>query len=210
TAPAVVEANAPLPKPQGIVAGSDSAPVEIIEFGDFECPVCGQFATITEPDVMTRLVKTGRARFRYLDFPLYPRPHPAALVAHNAALCAADQNKFWEMHDRIYATQFEWSTFANGRDMGAPRLMKRYAKELGLDTKAFDACFDASKFEPQIKANQAEGFRVGMQNRGTPTFFIGKRVMSGALPYDVIKAMVDSATADAKKPTSSRGGPGSS
>lgn len=200
-APASPQDTTPLPEPKGWVQGSEKAPVEIVMYGDFECPGCGQFARLAEPDVEERLVKTGLARFRFMDYPL-PAIHKATLVAHNAAACAGAQGKFWEMHDRIYDKQLEWSWFANNRDMNAPRIMKLYAKGLGLDTKAFDACLDAHQFEPQIRANRAAGDRIGLQF--TPTFVIGIRMISGAQPYDVIKKLVDSATADAKKlaPTS--------
>ena len=153
----LVDANLPLPEAKGYVVGSDSAPVEILEFGDFECPSCGQFATITEPDILNRLVASGAARFRYLDFPL--QQHTGTMFAHNAAACANAQGKFWEMQSRIYANQFEWSELARGRDMNPPKIFKRYAKELGLDTQAFNNCFESRQFEPQIKANQQEGVR---------------------------------------------------
>ncbi|HYV97212.1 MAG TPA: thioredoxin domain-containing protein [Gemmatimonadaceae bacterium] len=192
----VLDPNAPLPEAKGPVTGDPSALVEMTEFGDFECPVCGRFATITEPDVRTRLVKTGLIRFRFIDFPLINQ-HLSTLTAHNAAACANVQGKFWDMHDRIYIGQSEWSTFANGRDMNAPKIMKRYAKELGLDTKAFNTCLDNHEQEPQVRANLKEGERLGVNQ--TPTFYIGKRLVVGLQPYDAIKATVDSAIADAKK-----------
>lgn len=196
-APVVIAANAPLPEPKGVVAGSDSAPVEIVEFGDFECPVCGRFATITEPDVRRLLVNTGAARFRFIDFPL--PGHPSTRFAHYAAACANEQSplKFWELHDRIFYGQTEWSALANGRDMNAPKIMKRYAKEVGLDAKTFGDCLDSQKYETQLRANYKEGERLGVN--ATPTFFVGKRRIEGPQPYDVIKAMVDSATIEAKK-----------
>ena len=201
-APSTPQDSALLPEPKGWVQGSDKAPVEVVMYGDFECPGCGQFAQLTEPDVESRLVKTGAIRFRFMDYPL-PSIHKATLTAHNAAACAGAQNKFWAMHDTIYNEQHEWSTFANGHDMNAPKIMKRYAKEIGLDTKTFDTCLDTHQFETQIRANRAAGDRVGLQF--TPTFVIGIRMITGAQPYDVIKKLVDSATADAKKlaPTSS-------
>ena len=101
------------------------------------------------------------------------------------------------MHNRIYELQHEWSWFSNGRDMNAPKVMKRYAKELGLDINAFDTCLNTKQFESQIRANYEEGVRVGVGS--TPTFVIGIRMIAGAQPYDVIKKLVDSATADAKK-----------
>jgi protein-disulfide isomerase len=189
----VVDMSGPLPPAAGQVRGSASAPVEIVEYGDFECPQCGRFSNITEPDVKTRLIETGAARFRFMDFPL--QGHPSTMFAHDAAACAAKQGKFWEMHDRIFQGQLEWSALVNNRDMNAPKVMKRYAKELGLDTKDFNQCFEDREFAKQIKANYDEGIKLNVQF--TPTFIIGKRMITGAQPYDVIKALVDSATTEA-------------
>lgn len=182
--------------PLGYVMGSESAPVEIVEYGDFECPICGQFVAITEPDIRTRLVQTGLARYRYIDFPLR-EVHANTVWAHNAGACANAQGKFWEMHDKLYAEQADWSAFAHGKHSGNPtKTMKGYAKDLGLDTKAFDACLDAKKFDAQLMANRASGEKRGVN--GTPTFFIGSHMLNYT-GYDQLKAAVDSATAEAKK-----------
>jgi protein-disulfide isomerase len=185
-----LDPNAPPPRPAGYVVGSPDAPVEIIEFADFECPGCGHFATVTEPDVMQRLVASGRARFRFVDFPL--SIHPNAIAAHNAGACANEQGKFWEMHDRIFYGQVEWNTQATSNP---GRVLKRYASDLGLDTKAFNACFDSRRYQTQIEANRLEGERLRVP--GTPTFIIGNRlVYQGGNSYDVLQAYVDSAAAD--------------
>jgi protein-disulfide isomerase len=192
-----LDPKTPLPEAKGYVRGSDSALVEIVEYGDFECPGCGQFATITEPDVRTRIVDAGLARFRFVDAPI-PSIHLNTLVAHNAAACADAQGKFWDMHDKLYAGQFDWSVFVHGKHSGNPaKVFRGYAKDMGLDEKSFAACLDARTYESQIRANQASGVARGMQY--TPTFFIGNRMLSGAQPYDVIKALVDTAIAAAKK-----------
>lgn len=192
----VIDPGAPLPKPLGHVMGSDSAPVEITMFGDFECPGCGQFATVTEPDVRARIVNTGLARFRFLDFPL--TVHKNTLTAHNAASCAGAQGKFWEMHDRIYLEQPNWSDLVQGKDSKDPvKAMRGYASALGIDMARYDACMTNGDFQLQIRANEQEGERLGVN--GTPTFFIGRRMLGpGSPPYDLLKATVDSAIADAK------------
>lgn len=191
----VIDPNTPLPKPLGHVIGSDSAPVEITMFGDFECPTCAQFVAITEPDVRSRLVNTGLARFRFLDFPL--SVHKNTLFAHNAAACAGAQGKFWEMHDALYYHQPEWSDLVGGKDSGHPaRSMAGYAKGLGIDMDKYDACMDSEPYALQIRANEQEGERLGVS--GTPTLIIGRHMLPpGAPPYDMIKAYVDTATAEA-------------
>ena len=175
---------------QGDSMGKADAPVEIVEFADFECPVCGGFAAITEPDVRKRIIEPGLAKMTFYDFPL-PQ-HKNSPGAHNAAACAGDQGKFWEMHDRLFGMQDQWNTEAT--DNPKP-FFEKYAQDIGLDTKAWEACYDARKHQNRIMANLAEGER--RQVGSTPTFFIGNKMYPGSLPYDVMKAIVDSA---AKKP----------
>ena len=188
--------DAPLPRAEGHVMGSDSAPVEIVEFGDFECPTCGRFATAIEPEVRARLVRTGRARFRFLDFPL--QSHPNTMFAHNAAACAGAQGKFWEMHDRLFAGQLEWSGLGVTRVPDAVAIMKQYARDLGLDTGAYDTCLDTRALEPQVRAAFEKGLALHVD--GTPTFFVGNRMLAEALPSaDVFEAIVDSLTTQARQ-----------
>jgi protein-disulfide isomerase len=203
-APIVLDPNIPLPKAEGHVMGSDTAKVEITEYGDFECPICGQFATVTEPDVRKRIVETGLARYRYMDFPF--DFHPQTLFAHNAAACAGAQGKFWEMHDKLYEGQLEWTGLNVSHVPNATKIMKLYAKGLGLDTKAFDACFDARQFQPQIMANKKLGDDLHVN--ATPTFFVNNQMLTpGLVPYDVLKHIVDSVNAvTPKTPPAKAGG----
>jgi protein-disulfide isomerase len=200
--PIVLDPSAPLPKAEGHVMGSDSAKVEIVEYGDFECPRCGEFSTITEPDIRHRIVDAGLARFRYIDFPL--SGHPNTMFAHLAASCAGAQGKFWEMHDRIYMGQPEWTGLGVAKIPNATRIMKLYAKGLALDTKAFDACMDSRQFLPQIKANYEQG--VALHVEGTPTFLINNQMLqAGSVPYDMFKKIVDSLNAAPKRTPPAKG-----
>ncbi len=185
-----LDPDAPPPAPAGYVIGSADAPVEIIEFADFECPGCAHFATITAPDIKSRLVASGQARFRFVDFPLVDI-HPNSLAAHNAAACANDQGKFWEMHDKLFYGQGDWSRQATA---SPGRILKGYAKDLALNTDEFNACFDSRRHQAQIDANRAEGTRLRVG--GTPTMIIGSRMVFTRMSYDVVKAYVDSAAAD--------------
>src|SRR5262245_22910048 len=85
----------------GWVAGSDSAPLEVEEWADFQCPACQRLAVLTMPDIMERLVKAGKVRWRFRDFPLVGT-HMNTLPAHEAAACAGEQGGFWQMHDQLY------------------------------------------------------------------------------------------------------------
>jgi len=171
--------------PQGYTIGKADAPVKIMEFADFECPACGRFATITEPDVRKRIIDTGLANFTYYDFPL-PQ-HRNSQPASNAAACADDQGKFWPMHDQIFGGQDEWNTLAT--DNPKPFFMK-YASAIGLDQAKFESCYDSRAHQKRVAANFAEGQRRNVNS--TPTFIIGDRKYSESLSYDQLKAIVDS------------------
>lgn len=170
------------------VRGSASAPVEIVEFADFQCPACENYATITEPDVMKRIVDAGLARYVFYDFPL--QMHPNAFPASHAAACADDQGKFWEMHDVIFREQPNWAPERNPKGT-----FERLAREVGLDVGAWEECYDDRRHQRRIAANLAEGGRRGVGS--TPTFFIGGRKISGVQNYDQMRAWVDSATRQA-------------
>ncbi len=175
---------------EGYLLGNANAPVQIMEFADFECPACGNFSVITEPDVRTRIVNTGLASYRFFDYPL--PMHKNTMAASNAAACAADQGKFWEMHDALFRNQPEW----NGEATDHPKkIFLGYVKTLGLNSDSWEKCFDEQTHQPRILANQAEGSRRKVQS--TPTFVIGTRMIPGAMNYDVFKAYVDSATREA-------------
>ena len=195
-----VDPNLPQMKAEGYLIGSPSAPLEVIEFGDFECPGCGQFATVTEPDIRTNLVNTGKIRFRFMDFPL--PMHKNTWDASLAAACANDQGKFWQMHDALFQNQDRW----NGEVTGKPRpVMHDLAQGLGLDMAKYDACMESEQHRAQIQANLEEGER--RQVNSTPTFVIGTRMVPGALYYDQFKQLVDEELAklpppaDSAKPT---------
>jgi len=175
---------------EGYLQGDSTAPVQILEFADFECPACGSFANLTEPDVRKRLVETGLASFRFMDFPL--AIHRNTWDAHFAAACANEQGKFWDMHDRIFATQDQW----NGDVTNRPKaIFSRLVKELQLNESQWNECYDTQKYKLNIAASVREGERrlVG----STPTFIVGDKLLPGALGFDQLKAYVDSAAAKA-------------
>lgn len=170
---------------QGYLIGKVDAPVKIVEFADFECPSCAGWATVTEPDVRTRIINAGLANLTYYDFPL--TQHRNTVAASNAAACADEQGKFWQMHDRLFQAQDEW----NGEATEAPKpFFQRYAREIGLDVPKWEACYDARKYQKRIAANLADGLRRGVNS--TPTFIIGNRLYPGMRSYDEMKRLIDS------------------
>jgi protein-disulfide isomerase len=186
-----VDPNAKPLVAEGHVIGSPTAPLQVLEFGDFECPQCGNFSVVSEPDVRKRLINPGTISLRYFDYPL--PMHRNTWPASNAAACADEQGKFWEMHDQLYANQSEW----NGEATSRPKSMfVNYAKAIGLDVDKFEQCFDAEKYRAKIEANAQEAERRGINS--TPTFVIGKRVVPGNIGYDAFKKYVDSALVEAK------------
>ena len=174
-------------KPVGYTMGNANAPVEIVEFADFECPICGQFATVQEPDIRKQLITTGLARYRLYDFQVNTghRNSPAASLA---AACADEQGKFWPMHDRLFEGQNDWNTEATD----SPRsVFAGYAQQLGLDVARWGQCYDSRKYLSRLAAHAAEAQRVKIN--GTPNFVIGDRLYPTPMTFDQIKLAVDSA-----------------
>lgn len=190
----IVDPSIPAGAPLGHLMGKADAPVQVIEFGDFECPGCGNFANVTEPDIRTRLINTGIVAFRYYDFPL--TQHRNSFTAHLAAACAEDQGKFWQMHDRLYAGQDEWSDLTDPSITDPLSIFRKYAKELGMNVSEWENCVTTQKYTAQIKGNQAEGMRRGVEQ--TPTLIIGNQKVNG-VSYDEFKHLVDVALADEVK-----------
>ncbi len=170
----------------GYVVGSDSAPVEIVEYADFQCPACGHFAVLSAPDIKQRLVATGMVRLRFRDFPL--DIHDKALIAHHAAACADEQGRFWEMHDQLFFNQRAWS-----ESNRAGRLFRDYARAIGVNVDQFDECMDDQRYLARIQATRNEIAAAGVGS--TPSFDIGQVRVTGSIPYDSIKALVDLAVA---------------
>lgn len=175
--------NERLVRPDSHATGDLSAPVTVVEFGDFECPGCGRI----EPEVEDMLAQYGnRIRFVFRQFPLRDM-HPYAETAAEASECAGDQGKFWQAQRKFYAEQ---------DDLTEPAL-DRYASELGLDVKQFDACLASGATKARIQADVDDGRAVGV--KGTPTFFVGHKMFFTA-PWDQILQTVNQQLAAASKP----------
>jgi protein-disulfide isomerase len=168
---------------RGYIKGSESAPVEITEYADYQCPFCQTFATLQMPTIEERLIRTGKLRWRYRDFPL--QQHAFARLAAHSAACADEQGKYWEQHDRIYEGQGEWSA---ARDAGD--YFRNYARAVGLDVARYDECMEAGKYAGRIQASLDEGARAGVGS--TPTLLVGNRLYQGRIDSDAIRRLVDS------------------
>jgi protein-disulfide isomerase len=149
------------------------------------------------PRLEAEYIKTGKLKYVVREFPL-EQIHPQAFKAAEAALCAGEQGKYWEMHDRM---------FANQRALGLNDL-PGHAQALGLDLPGFQACLEGGKHAARIRKDLADGQKAGV--RGTPTFFLGVqepndpkvkvlRVLRGALPFDTLKVAIDESLNIAKQ-----------
>ncbi len=161
------------------VKGKADAPVTIIEFSDFQCPFCAKFYKETLPSIDSQYIKTGKVKLVFRDFPL-SSIHQTAQKAAEAGECAHEQGKFWEMHNKI---------FDNQESLSVDNL-KKWAADLGLDTTKFNSCLDSGKYESEVE-DDVEDAQAAFVS-GTPSFFVNGVAVSGALPYDSFKQIIDS------------------
>ena len=158
----------------GPALGHADAPITIVEFSDYQCPFCKRHSTSTLVALKASYIDTGKVRYVFRDFPL-DSIHPYARKAAEAAHCAGDQDKFWDMHDILFANQ--------GALMQDN--LKGFARDMKLDVDAFDVCFDSGKYAKRVEADVAAGAAVGVA--GTPKFFVGKVKADGTMVATVIK-----------------------
>lgn len=168
--------------------GSDSAPVKVTEYSSFICGWCARFAVLTMPDVKSRLIETGEVQWTYRDFPT----GEPAIPAHNAAHCAGEQGRFWEMKDQLFYNQARWIG-----ERRPERQFRDYARTLNLDLARFDACMDENRYVSQIEANRQSGQALGVSS--TPTFIINGRVVPGFKPFDEFRAVIEQAAEAARR-----------
>jgi protein-disulfide isomerase len=155
--------------------GPSSAPVVLAVFSDFQCTYCKAFSQTLKQVVE----KYGdKVRLVYRQYPL-TEIHPDAQRAAEASLCAAAQNRFWEMHD---------SLFENPNELKDEDL-KSKAEQIGLDSKAFQSCMASKRFSSQVREDMRAGATAGTE--GTPTLFINGRYMHGNYPYEGIAEIID-------------------
>lgn len=167
----------------GPTKGPKTAAVTIVEFGDFECPPCGQVYPVLKK-VRENYGDDVRVVFRH--FPL--SFHNNAQKAGEASMCAADQGKFWEMHDKM---------FENQKNLGVDGLKSMATQIAGLDTSAFGQCLDDARHADAVQADMKIGTKVGVS--GTPAFFVNGRFTGGALSYDAFAKLIDEELARTKE-----------
>jgi protein-disulfide isomerase len=171
-------------KPTENIQGKGTSGVKLVEYGDFQCPYCGQaYAPVKE--AVTNL--NDQIYFQFRNFPLQ-NVHQNAFSAARAAEAAAQQNKFWEMHDALYENQGQWSSLSN-----PVPFFEKLASQIGLNASKFKTDYSSSTVNNLINADMAAGTKLGVS--GTPTFFLdGKKV---DLPYSSGAAAIEKVINDA-------------
>jgi protein-disulfide isomerase len=172
--------------------GESNAKLTLIEFLDYECPYCGRFSRETLPEIDREYIQTGKVKYVVMNLPLEVM-HKSAFKAAEAAACAGEQGKFWEMHDRLYANQ------------GALDQWKSHAEAIGLDVSKFEECLNSGRQAAQIRSDMAEAQKAGMT--GTPGFFLARTDeksttiktvtrLVGSQPFSSFKAAIDKQLVD--------------
>ena len=166
-------------------AGNPDAPVQIVEFTDYQCPFCQQYAVETFPTVFAEMIESGRVFYAIKDLPL-DNLHPEAIVAATAVRCAGEQEAYKEMHDAVFANQSLWA--GNG-ETAAINAFADLAKEIGIDSDALVSCIALGEQREQVLANQQESFALGVNS--TPTFYINGYPLRGAQPIEVFEGVAE-------------------
>lgn len=156
--------------------GRADAPVTIVEFADFGCPYSRESSFVVR-ELAAKYPES--VRFVYRDFPI-AELHPIAQKAAEAAQCAQDQGMFWEYHDKLYQNQ---------NDVSEDRLVE-FATELNMNTFQFESCLSSGRYVDEVIADYQAGVEAGV--RGTPTFFINGNRIAGAIPKEILDALIQS------------------
>jgi protein-disulfide isomerase len=157
--------------------GEEDAEITMVIYDDFECPFCARFEQQAWPKIKENYIDTGKAKLYYKHFPL--GFHQYAQLAAEASECAYDQDKFWEMHDKIFENQGDLSEDS----------LKAWAEELELDMDDFNECLDTHKYAEKVKKSMAEGQKVGVQ--GTPSMLIEDELVVGAQPFEAFEKVIE-------------------
>lgn len=169
---------------EGTGWGPVNAPVKIVEYSDFGCTYCRQFALNQGRQLRQEYEGAGKVRFEYRSFII---EGASTREAANAAYCAADQKRFWDYSDVL----FNKSGTGQPQNVFSKSALKDYGAQIGLDMGQFNQCVDSGQFISEVQNQHAEGARLGV--KATPSFFINGRKIEGAAAYAEFKAAVDAA-----------------
>ncbi|MBI2146946.1 thioredoxin domain-containing protein, partial [Candidatus Woesearchaeota archaeon] len=163
--------------------GASDAPVIMVEFSDYETPFGVRFFNETLPFIKANYIDTGKVKFVYRDFPLNSI-HPNAQKAAEAAECAGEQGEYFEMHNKLHMEGVS----------GGVVSFRTYAEDIGLDITTFNTCLDSGSMTPEINHDLSDGTALGVI--GVPSFFINRRLISGAQPYSAFETVIEEALSE--------------
>ena len=188
-----VNAN-PQSNVDGNSMGDKNAPIQIVEFGDFQCPYCKRFHEETEPSLITNFVDTGKVYFTYRSAGNWVSKNigggnTESQDAAAAAYCAGDQGKFWQMHDALFANNGD----VENQGSFSPERLTSIANGVGLDVKTYQDCFDGGKYADRVQKDYQAAVDAGVH--GTPSFVVTYQVnnvtriflIEGAQPYEAFQ-----------------------
>ncbi|HEY7501520.1 MAG TPA: thioredoxin domain-containing protein [Vicinamibacterales bacterium] len=169
--------------------GSPTAKVTLVEISDYHCPYCRRHMQTTQPQIDTEFINNGKIQYVFIDYPI-EQLHPEAFKAHEAANCAGEQGKYWQMHAKLFATPT--------RDVAQ---LVAQGQEIGLDGGKIKACLDSGKYSKPVRESVARMEQLGINS--TPTFVVGltpapgqpmkvAKVVKGAHPFSEFKKAIDS------------------
>jgi protein-disulfide isomerase len=182
--------------PRDAILGSANAPVTMIEYGDYQCPFCGEeFFAQTEPLIIQNYVNTDQVRFVFRDFAFLGAESDAAA---NAAQCAEDQNKLWPYHDALYAGKVADDQKGGSEDDGffSNAELLKLGQQVGLNMAIFTPCVDNQSDAGIVAQEKASATAQGVDS--TPTFYINGTQILGAQPYSQFQSVISAALAAAK------------
>ena len=176
---------------RGRIRGGNTG-IWLVVISDYQCPFCKKWHEETEPLIERDYVRTGKVQIAYMNYPI-ASIHPNAMPAHEVAMCAAEQDRFWPVSDAIFRTQGDWK---NRRDVAA--FFDSLTRTLPLDRPRYDRCLRSGEMRPLIEADIDRSTRIGVGS--TPSFLVGGRPVIGAQPYEAFKRAIDAALAAAAPP----------
>jgi protein-disulfide isomerase len=164
--------------------GDSQAPLTIYEVSDFQCPYCRDFAIEILPDIDREYIQTGKARLVFVNLPLV-QIHANAAAAHEFAMCAAKQDRFWPIHDLLFLTQANWSHSAEPSDF-----LMTLADSAQLNSDSLTACIETGAVRWLVEQEAVAVAQRGV--RSTPSFIVEGLLIGGAQPMDVWRPILDS------------------
>jgi len=173
---------------RGRIQGSADAKVWLVMVSDFQCPYCKTWHDSTYPAITREYVRTGKVRLAYVHLPLPSHAH--AWPAAEATMCAAAQDRFWPVHDGVFAAQDAWRKLPD-----ASAAFDSIAARAGVEMTSWRACMSSHAMQDLIAADAERAQRSGINS--TPSFIIGNQLVSGAYPVDTFRPLLDSAVAAA-------------